>query len=357
MNAPALIKVSVPSLEMSEGELIRVLESSVYPGAAIESIKLVIGYCRAQLLDPLQKPVHIVPMDVKVKDDQGKEKWVKRDVIMPGIGLYRIQAARTGQYAGMSPPEFGPTKKLTWTEQRDDGQGGTSDATREIEYPEWCQISVFRMVDGQRCEFPAREYWLENYATKGRGSKAPNAMWSKRSIGQLAKCAEAQALRKGFPEVGSQPTADEMEGKTIDADGGVTIDNATGAIAHSKPAVEMPQSKRAQEPPAQPQSADSTSSPSGGADPTGQTQQSAGAAPTHQGPRSSASQGVGPAGGEDSKPLSEGAKQRLRMAMQRAARSEADLIAAGFGEIEKMQFSRFNDVMEWVKKNPAVAAS
>ena len=29
-------------------------------------------------------------------------------------------------------------------------------------------------------------------------------------------CAEAQALRKGFPEVGSQPTADEMEGKEID---------------------------------------------------------------------------------------------------------------------------------------------
>ena len=29
-------------------------------------------------------------------------------------------------------------------------------------------------------------------------------------------CAEAQALRKAFPEVGSQPTADEMEGKTLD---------------------------------------------------------------------------------------------------------------------------------------------
>lgn len=30
-----------------------------------------------------------------------------RDVIMPGIGSYRTQAARSGEYAGVSEPEFG----------------------------------------------------------------------------------------------------------------------------------------------------------------------------------------------------------------------------------------------------------
>jgi hypothetical protein len=58
---------------------------------------------------------------------------------------------------------------------------------------------------------------MENYAVKGGQEKsiAPNAMWTKRPYGQLAKCAEAQALRKAFPEIASQPTADEMEGKTL----------------------------------------------------------------------------------------------------------------------------------------------
>jgi hypothetical protein len=71
---------------------------------------------------------------------------------------------------------------------------------------------------GQIVEFTAKEFWKENYATKGGKEKsvAPNAMWTKRPYGQIAKCAEAQALRKAFPEIGSEPTADEMEGKTFD---------------------------------------------------------------------------------------------------------------------------------------------
>jgi hypothetical protein len=28
-------------------------------------------------------------------------------------------------------------------------------------------------------------------------------------------CTEAQALRKGWPEIGNEPTAEEMEGKTF----------------------------------------------------------------------------------------------------------------------------------------------
>ncbi len=92
---------------------------------------------------------------------------------------------------------------------------------QEITFPEWCKVTVRRQIaSGIVADFTAIEYWLENYAIKGGKEKsvAPNAMWSKRPRGQLAKCAEAQALRKAFPEVGAAPTADEMEGKQLHPD-------------------------------------------------------------------------------------------------------------------------------------------
>lgn len=185
----------------NEDSLVEVLGSSLYPTASASSIKLVLSYCRAAGLDPMQKPVHIVPMW------NGKLKCMQ-DVIMPGIGLYRTSANRTGQFAGMSEPEFGPTIEQTLDKQK-------------FSFPEWCKITVRRqLASGHIGEFTAIEYWLENYAVKGGADKstAPNAMWAKRPRGQLAKCAQAQALRAAFPELGALPTAEEMEGKAIEGE-------------------------------------------------------------------------------------------------------------------------------------------
>ena len=185
----------------AEDRMIDVMRASLYPGAKPDSIRMVMGYCAARNLDPLRKPVHIVPMWVK---EPGSDKGAMQDVVMPGIALYRIEAARTGEYAGKSEPIFGPmqTQRL----------GGS-----DVSFPAWCKVTVYRMVNGQRCEFTALEYWLENYATAKRDTDAPNAMWKKRAFGQLAKCAEAQALRMAFPEAtGGEPTAEEMEGKVLE---------------------------------------------------------------------------------------------------------------------------------------------
>lgn len=194
------------NLITTEDDVLKVLSNSLYVGAQPESIKMVISYCKASGLDPLLKPVHIVPMYCSTgqKTKDGKDIKAMRDVIMPGIGLYRIQASRTEQLAGVSEPEYGNniTEKL-----------GSVDVT----YPEWCKVTVRRITKtGYIAEFTAKEFWKENYATKSRDDKSPNAMWLKRPHGQISKCAEAQALRKAFHELGSQPTADEMEGKEID---------------------------------------------------------------------------------------------------------------------------------------------
>lgn len=217
----AITKTESTALEpMTEQDLMKVLQSSLYPGAAPESIKMVLGYCRAAGLDPILKPVHIVPMYAATEDKDQKGRAIKamRDVIMPGIGLYRIQAARTGQYAGQDAPVFGPMVEATFqvkkTEWRN-GQATDSYVEKTIAYPEWCSITIYRLIGGFRSAFTAVEFWTENYATAGRDTDAPNEMWSRRVRGQLSKCAEAQALRKAFPEVGQAPTAEEMEGKPI----------------------------------------------------------------------------------------------------------------------------------------------
>ena len=206
---------SLPAMQMSEPELMSVLQSSLYPGAALDSIKMVLGYCKASGLDPMQKPVHIVPMW------DGKAKQM-RDVVMPGIGLYRTQAARSNAYGGITEPEFGPDVTETM-------------GSVEITYPQWCRVTVKRRLpDGSVADFTAVERWKENYATGGRDSTAPNAMWKKRPYGQLAKCAQAQALRMAFPEIGSMATAEEMEGKLID-DGMV--------MESDQPRVSLPKAK------------------------------------------------------------------------------------------------------------------
>lgn len=186
------------ALALSDDELIAVLTTSLYPGANPQSVKMVLGYCKAAGLDPMQKPVHIVPMWDRASGQM-------RDVVMPGVGLYRTQAARTGTFAGQTEPEFGPM--IT------DTIGGA-----QITYPEWAKVTVKKtMANGAIADFTAVEYWIENYAVKGGKEKsvAPNAMWTKRPRGQIAKCAAAQALRLAFPEMGAQPTAEEMEGKPL----------------------------------------------------------------------------------------------------------------------------------------------
>lgn len=195
---------SINQLQNIDQNTFSVLKETLYPGAKDESIAMVLSYCKARKLDPIKKPVHLVPMNVKTgrKDSSGKDIYEWRDVVMPGIGLYRIEADRSGQYAGMSEPEYGEDV----TEQV---------GSVKLTYPKWCMIVIRkRLASGEIVEYKAKEFWKENYATKGRSDSTPNTMWEKRPYGQLAKCAEAQALRKAFPDVvGQDYTKEEMEGK------------------------------------------------------------------------------------------------------------------------------------------------
>jgi phage recombination protein Bet len=155
---------------------------------------MVVDYCKARKLDPMKKPCHIVPMNVK---DAKTNSYNWRDVVMPGIYEYRTTAQRTGEYLGHSAPEFGP----------------------EIDYkgvkaPAWCAMTMYRRHAEGRIEFPVRVYFSEAVSLDKNAS--PNSRWSKAPIQMLTKCAEAAGLREAFPdEFGGEATAEEMEGQGV----------------------------------------------------------------------------------------------------------------------------------------------
>jgi phage recombination protein Bet len=171
----------------------KALVEAIFPNATtVESVVLALSYCRARKLDPFKRNVHIVPI-------WNKDLQRMVDTVWPGIGELRTTAFRTGEYAGRSEAVFGPTieEKV---------------GTVEMKYPEWCQVTVYRVVKGEKREFAGpKVHWLETYATRKRDDFSPNEMWGNRPFGQIEKCAEAAALRAGFPEeVGSDYIAEEV---------------------------------------------------------------------------------------------------------------------------------------------------
>lgn len=185
----------------------RTLTDVLYPAAKTpESVMMLLSYCKSRNLDPFKRPAHIVPM-------WSSEKRTYIDTVWPGIAELRTTAVRTGQYAGRGDLVFGPMITRTF-------EGIVSDkkVSYEVTFPEYAQMTVYRMLDGQRCAFQGDPvFWLETYARTGR-SEVPNEMWRRRARGQLIKCAEASALRVAFPEeLGSDYTIEEMEGQSLGA--------------------------------------------------------------------------------------------------------------------------------------------
>ncbi len=188
----------------------------LYPSAkTASSIHMVWAYCRARQLDPFKKPCHIVPVWNAALETNVDSVW-------PGIADLRTTATRTGAYAGQDRVEYGPMLTQTFTGiQRvyRKGQRGyeEKEVSQDVTFPEWAAKTVYRIVAGQRVAFHGDPvYWLETYAPQSRFNPIPNAMWSRRTRGQLAKCAEASALRQAFPEeLGSDYAIEEMEGQII----------------------------------------------------------------------------------------------------------------------------------------------
>ena len=117
-------------------------------------------------LDPFAKQIYAVKRQGKV-------------TFQTGIDGYRSTAAKTAEYDGSDEPEYGDIIDAPFP------------------HPEWARVTVYRLrPDGTRRGQSATAWWSEFYPGESQGH-----MWKKMPRNQLAKCAEALALRKAFPYV------------------------------------------------------------------------------------------------------------------------------------------------------------
>ena len=172
-------------------EQVDLLKRTVCSGASDDELALFMHVANKAGLDPFTKQLHAVKRRTWNANTQRNEETM---TIQVGIDGYRLIAHRTGLCAGIGDGVF--------TYKKD----GT---------PESATVSVKRLVGGQVCEFLGTAWWDEYapyYYSKKEGRSVLSSMWKQRPRGQLAKCAEALALRKAFPaELSGMYTKEEME--------------------------------------------------------------------------------------------------------------------------------------------------
>ena len=139
-----------------------------------EQQRLFLAQCQRTGLDPFARQIHMIERRSKNKQGQWESKWT----IQTGIDGFRLMAERSGVWAGTSEPQ--------WCGE--DGQW--SDVWLGPGKPAAARVLVYRSDKAMPfvglCVFT--EY------------DQGNSMWETKPAHQIAKCAEAQAYRKAFPQ-------------------------------------------------------------------------------------------------------------------------------------------------------------
>lgn len=148
-----------------------------------------LSLARRSGLDPLARQIYCIG-----RFSKGRVEWS----IQTGIDGFRVTAENSGMYAGQDPAEW-MTDKGEWVDAFIPSMHGS--------HPLAARVKIYR-TDWDRPSVGVAE-WSAYAQTKANGEL--NAMWLKQGAGQLAKCAEALAMRKAFPQnLSGLYTGDEM---------------------------------------------------------------------------------------------------------------------------------------------------
>lgn len=172
---------------------VAVLQQLGVEGASDGDLAVFFHVAQRTGLDPFAKQIYMIG-----RYDSRKRRQVQ--TIQTGIDGYRLVARRVADREGLRlvisrPTWYGPDEAphLIWNTKRDGA-------------PAAAEVTVTRGDD----EFTAVALWDEYVQTTQDGS--PTAMWRTRSAHQLAKCAEALALRMAFPhDLGGVRVEEELQ--------------------------------------------------------------------------------------------------------------------------------------------------
>lgn len=179
---------------------VQLVKRTVAQDLTSAELDLFIHMARQWRLDPLRRQLYAV---VYSKDNPKK----RRVSYITGIDGYRTLADRTGNYR--------PGQRSV--EQRDDAKDPLTNPQGIVS----ATASAWKYVHGAWHEFSETVYWDEYAPIKdewkdgnktGRRVLDASGQWPKMGRTLLQKCAEAQALRRGWPdEYGDLYVAEEMD--------------------------------------------------------------------------------------------------------------------------------------------------
>jgi phage recombination protein Bet len=161
---------------------IALVAHTVAKDAPMQELVVFLHACKTLQLAPLLRQAYWIRRKNR-ENVNGQWQDVMKGTLQVGIDGFRALADRQGNYACSEPATFSD-----WTTILDEKKG-------TIDVPGRAQVRVWKIVQGRSCCFTGEANWSEFYP----GAGANGQMWRKMPKHQLAKCAEAQALRKGWP--------------------------------------------------------------------------------------------------------------------------------------------------------------